>query len=222
MTVEPVASSTDYNFQLDLYCKTGLSVDDVLHNVGLNLDTDLKSSFPPLESLIKKVKMRRFFIGMELTYGTISFSDGSIEHLVEEMTNLPKFVLSGVQLTISKTASGNFSCERQAGLSLEAKDKYLTVGCTVPQVSLPGFIEVDAPLSLTLGELVKYFSDLDISAILIRKDLFNIHLNRFHIELRYKKTKASGNRMTNNTKLSVFGVSASLSKDELVIPIGDA
>ena len=113
--------------------------------------------------------MRRFFIGIELTSGTISFSDWSIKLLVEEMTILPRFVLSGVQLTISKTASGNFSYERQAGLSLEAIDKYLTVGYRVPQVSLPGFIEVDAPLSLTLAELVKCFSDLDISAIPIGK-----------------------------------------------------
>ena len=79
-----------------------------------------------------------------------------------------------MELMITKTTGGNFYCQGQASFHLETIHKAFGVRCKLPQASPPSFIEVDVPPGLTLAELVKCFSDLDISDILVVKDLVGI------------------------------------------------
>lgn len=74
-------------------------------------------------------------------------------------------ILDSMELMITKTTGGNFYCQGQASFHLETIDKAFGVGCKLPQASPPG---------LTLAELVKCFSDLDIIDILVVKDLVGI------------------------------------------------
>ncbi|KAF4493524.1 hypothetical protein FAGAP_10374 [Fusarium agapanthi] len=217
---EPMATSSDFDFQLDLIYESGLSVNDVADAVGLNIDTSLSTSFPLLGAMIQKARAIRLSLCMALSDGKASFEDWSVALIIEKMTILPKFHLHDLKLNISKLVGGNLTCDGQAGFYTEAIDKYFRVSCRLPQKVIPGYIAVDAPGGLTLAEIAKCFSGLDATAVPTLKDMFDIELSKFRIEIGYK-TLSEGGDLTSNSKLSVLGVNASLSKDELAIQIGD-
>ncbi|EEU34566.1 uncharacterized protein NECHADRAFT_88853 [Fusarium vanettenii 77-13-4] len=198
---EPIATSSNFDVQLDLTCESGLSVDDIVCTVGLNLDTNMTTSFPPLEALVKKSKIKYLSLGMALASSKVKFSDWRVELIDEEMAIVPKFHLHDLQWNISKLLGGSFNCEGQAGFYREAVDKYFSVSCRVPQTVIPEYIAVDAPRGLTLTELIKCSSDL--SAVPIVKDLFDFQLNKFRVQVGYKRLPA-GDKPTNDTKLSVL------------------
>ncbi|KAF4944971.1 hypothetical protein FGADI_12315 [Fusarium gaditjirri] len=217
---EPMESASDFDFQLDLSCEGGLSVGDVFDTVGLDLDTSLATSFPPLEPMVEKVKVEHLSLGIELAHSKVTFTDWSIDLVAEEMAILPKFYLHDLRLNISKLVSGSFTCEGEAGFYLEEVDKHFRVSCRLPQAASPGHIAVDAPRGLTLAELMKCFSDLDVSTVPVIKDIVDIQLNKFRIGFGYEML-SGGDEPRHDSKLSVLTVSANLSKDELVIPIGE-
>ncbi|KAI0906042.1 hypothetical protein F4823DRAFT_98721 [Ustulina deusta] len=215
VTAIPIAGLPDYDFQLDMFCETGLSVQDVLRVVGLDLRTDLKSSFPPLDSLLSDVKMKRLSIGTELATGKLQITDWTIELFVKEMKIVPEeFVLSNLELTITKSSAGLYVCDGSSVFHIKKNqfDKYFKVSCRLPQPTLAGFFEVQAPLGLELMDLFKCF-DVDLASVPVINDLFTIQLRQFRIDMGYKSEKGS--------KLSVMGVSAKLEKEELAIEVAD-
>ncbi|KAF5586371.1 hypothetical protein FPANT_7253 [Fusarium pseudoanthophilum] len=217
---EPMASSSDFAFQLDLSCEGGFSVGDVFRTVGLDLDTSLTTSFPPLEPMMKRIKANHVSLGVELARSEVSFTDWSIELIAEEMAILPKFYLHDLRLNIAKLVSASFACEGEAGFYLEAVDKHFQVSCRLPQAAIPGHIAVDAPRGLTLVELMKCFSDFDVSAIPIIKDIVDVQLNNFRFGFGYKML-CGGDEPRHDSTLSILTVSANLSKNKLEIPIGE-
>ncbi|KAL2669836.1 hypothetical protein Neosp_015133 [[Neocosmospora] mangrovei] len=68
---------------------------------------------------------------------------------------------------------------------------------------IPGYIAADASRGLTLAKLIKCSSDFGMSAIPIVKDLFDFQLNKFRMQVGYKRLPA-GEKPTNDTKLSVL------------------